>query len=142
MLKRIVLLFNISIKVVYLHSNTETNNNLKNNIMKAKVTKLAVKQSYNTILSLGYCDVQYLTYYQRTFGYSCGVYGWSCDYYDIDGVCLSTGYNPIGENVDYNLMRKFEAKAQKIVTDYNIKYDLKVKKVNKLLTEFINLSKQ
>ena len=109
--------------------------------MKAKVTKLAVKQSYNTILSLGYCDLQYLTYYQRPFGYSSGSCGWSCDYYDIDGVCLSTGYSPIGSNVDYNLMRKFEAKAQKIVTDYNIKYDLKVKKVNKLLTEFINISK-
>jgi hypothetical protein len=109
--------------------------------MKAKVTKTEVKNNFNSILSLGYCDVQYLTYFKRPFGYSCGVNGWSCDYYDIDGVCLSTGYSPIGSNVDYQLMIKFEKKAQKIVLDYNIKYDLKAKKVNKLLTEFINLSK-
>lgn len=109
--------------------------------MKAKLTKSAVKNNFNSILSLGYCDIQYLTYYKRPFGYSCGVYGWSCDYYEIENVCLSTGYSPIGENVDYNLMRKFEAKAQKIVIDYNINYDLKVKKVNKLLTEFINKAK-
>ena len=109
--------------------------------MKSQITKTAVKNNFNSILSLGYCDVQYLTYFQRPFGYSCGVNGWSCDYYDIDGVCLSTGYSPIGANVDYQLMIKFEKKAQKIVLDYNIKYDLKAKKVNKLLNEFINLSK-
>jgi hypothetical protein len=47
--------------------------------MKSKITKLAVKQNFSTILSLGYCDVQYLTYFKRPFGYSCGVNGWSCD---------------------------------------------------------------
>ena len=109
--------------------------------MKAKVTKAAVKNDFNSIISLGYCDIQYLTYFKRPFAYSCGVYGWSCDYYDIDGICLSTGYSPIGKNANYELMRKYEAKAQKLVTDYTINYDLKAKKVNKLLTEFINLSK-
>lgn len=109
--------------------------------MKTKVTKSAVKNNFNIILSIGYCDLQYLTYYQRPFAYSAGVYGWSCDYYDINGVCLCTGYSPIGSDVDYKLMRKYEAKAEKIVLDYNIKYELKVKKVNKLLTDFINLSK-
>jgi len=109
--------------------------------MKAKVTKTAVKNSFNTILSIGYCDIDNLTRYKNPFGYSSGVYGWACDYYDIEGVCLSTGYAPIGQNVDYKLVRKYEAKAQKLVTDYNINYDLKAKKVNKLLTEFINLSK-
>ena len=109
--------------------------------MKLKTTKNQVKNSFVNIVSIGYCDIQYLTYYKRPFGYSCGVYGWACDYYDIDGVCLSTGYSPIGKNANYELMRKYEAKAQKIVTDYNIKYELKVKKVNKLLIDFINKSK-
>jgi hypothetical protein len=109
--------------------------------MKLKTTKNQVKNNFNTILSIGYCDIQYLTYYKRPFAYSCGVYGWSCDYYEIENVCLSTGYSPIGQNVDYNLMRKYEAKAQKIVTDYNVNYDIKVKKVNKILIEFINKAK-
>jgi hypothetical protein len=109
--------------------------------MKTKVTKTAVKNSFNTILSIGYCDLQYLTYYKRAFAYSCGVYGWSCDYYDIDGVCLSTGYDPIGQNVDYKLVRKYEAKAQKISLDYNLDYKIREKRVNKLLIEFINKAK-
>jgi hypothetical protein len=109
--------------------------------MKAKVTKSSVKQSFNNILSFGYCDIDYLTKYKNPFAYSCGVNGWACDYYDIEGVCLSTGYSPIGSDVDYKLLRKYELKAQKIVTNYDMKYDLKVKKVNKLLIEFINKTK-
>lgn len=109
--------------------------------MKLKTTKTAIKNSFNSILSLGYCDIQYLTYYKRPFAYSCGVYGWSCDYYEIENVCLSTGYAPIGQNVDYKLVRKYEAKAQKISLDYNIDYKIRERKVNKLLIEFINKAK-
>ena len=109
--------------------------------MKSKVTKTAVKNDFNTILSLGYCDIQYLTYYKRPFAYSCGVYGWSCDYYDVDNVCLSTGYSPIGKNVDYKVLRSYELKAQKIVNDYAIDYKVREKRVNKLLTDFINKCK-
>jgi len=109
--------------------------------MKLKTTKNQVKNSFVNILSIGYCGIQYLTYFKSPFAYSCGVYGWSCDYYNIDGVCISTGYSPIGQNVDYNLMRKYEAKAQKIVNDYNLDYKIRSKKVNKLLTEFVNKCK-
>jgi hypothetical protein len=109
--------------------------------MKTKVTKSSVKNSFNTILSLGYCDIDNLTRYKNPFAYSCGVCGWSCDYYDIEGVCLSTGYDPIGQNVDYKLVRKYEAKAQKISLDYNLDYKIREKRVNKLLIEFINKAK-
>lgn len=109
--------------------------------MKLKTTKNQVKNSFVNILSIGYCDIQYLTYFKTPFAYSCGVYGWSCDYYNIDGVCLSTGYSPIGKNIDYKLLRKYEDKAQKIVNDYNLDYKIRSKKVNKLLTEFVNKCK-
>ena len=105
--------------------------------MKLKTTKTQIKNNFNTIISIGYCNVQYLTYYKNPFAYSSGVNGWACDYYEIENVCLSTGYNPIGQNVDYNLVRKYELKAQKIVLDYNINYKIKEKKFNKLLIEFI-----
>ena len=106
--------------------------------MKLKTTKNQVKNSFVNILSLGYCDIDNLTRYKNPFAYSSGVYGWSCDYYNIDGVCLSTGYDPIGQNVDYKLVRKYEAKAQKICLDYNLDYKIREKRVNKLLIEFIN----
>lgn len=105
--------------------------------MKLKTTKSQIKKSFTNIVSVGYCDIQYLTCYKRPFAYSSGICGWSCDYYDVDNVCLSTGYSPIGQNAPYELIKKYEIKAQKIVTNYNISYNIKVKKVNKLLNEFI-----
>ena len=105
--------------------------------MKLKTTKAQIKNNFINIYSIGYCDIQYLTYYKNPFAYSSGVCGWACDYYEIENVCLSTGYNPIGKNVDYNTLRKYELKAQKIVLDYNIDYKTREKKTNKLLIEFI-----
>ena len=105
--------------------------------MKLKTTKTQIKNNFNTIVSIGYCGIQYLTYFKNPFAYSSGSCGWSCDYYEIENVCLSTGYNPIGQNIDYNLIRKYELKAQKIVLDYNTNYEIREKKVNKLLIEFI-----
>jgi hypothetical protein len=108
--------------------------------MKLKTTKTQIKNNFVNIISIGYCGIQYLTYYKNPFAYSSGIYGWCCDYYDINNICISTGYSPIGENVDYKLIKKYELKAQKIVKDYNIDYNLKVKKVNKLLLELVKKS--
>lgn len=83
--------------------------------MKLRTTKKEVREGYHKILSIGYCDAQYLLKYSRPFGYSAGVYGWACDYYDIDGICISTGYSPIADKNmrhDYNLVREYEEKAR------------------------------
>lgn len=82
--------------------------------MKLKATKSEIKSGYYRILSIGYCDAQYLLKYKNAFGYSAGVYGWACDYYDIDGVCISTGYSPLADKNmkhDYKLVREYEQKA-------------------------------
>lgn len=109
--------------------------------MKLKTTKTQIKNNFKNIYSIGYCDIQYLTYYKNPFAYSSGVYGWACDYYEIENVCLSTGYNPIGQNIDYKILRKYELKAQKIVLDYTLEHETKQKKLNKILKDFINLIK-
>lgn len=106
--------------------------------MKLLATKKQIKNSYSKIISVGYCNIQYLTKYKNPFAYSKSLYGWSCDYYEFNNVCLSTGYSPIGEIVSYNLVTEYELKASKIINDYNISYDLKETKVNELLNEFIN----
>lgn len=105
--------------------------------MKFKTTKKQINNNFNTILSIGYCEAQFLTYFKSPFAYSAGLYGWVCDYYQLDNICISTGYNPIGQNVDYKILRNYEARASKIINNYELKYELKVKKVNKLLNEFI-----
>lgn len=111
--------------------------------MKTLTTKKQVKNYYSNIYSIGYCDAQFLLEGVSPFAYSKGVYGWACDYYDVEGICISTGYNPIGENVNYDLIRKYDNKAKTIFDNYNIDYQKRKNKVNKLLIKFINeLKKQ
>ena len=106
--------------------------------MKVKTTKKSVKNAFINVYSIGYCNAQNLLQGISPFAYSSGNYGWSCDYYEIEGICISTGYNPIGENVNYDLVRKYDKKAKTILDNYNIDYQKRKNKVNKLLTKFIN----
>ena len=99
--------------------------------MKFKTTKKNIRDGYYNIISVGYCELQSLLNYESPIAYSSGSYGWYCDYYDIDGVCICTGYSPIGNQnswADYDLVREYEKKAQDVYT--------KVDKT-KLLNEFI-----
>jgi hypothetical protein len=106
--------------------------------MKLKATKKQIKENYFKIHKIGYCEAQHLLYFKNPFAYSCGVYGWSCDYYAIGNVCISTGYSPIGTDVDYKLLREYDDKASKIINNYDIEYQDRVQQVNDLLNEFIS----
>lgn len=106
--------------------------------MKIKTTKKQIKDYYNKIYSIGYCNAQYLLQGISPFAYSKGVYGWSCDYYEIDNICISTGYNTIGEVINYDLVKKYDDKAKHVLNNYNIDYQKRKNKVNKLLIKFIN----
>lgn len=110
--------------------------------MKSKVTKSQVKESFTTIISIGYCNIQYLTSFKNPFAYSSEKKRWSCDYYEVENTCLSTGYSPIGKNVDSKLIAKYEGKANKIINNYDLDYKLKEKRVNKLLVEFVKKCKE
>ena len=106
--------------------------------MKTQVTKKQVRENFNTILSIGYCDAQYLLYFKTPFAYSAGVYGWRCDYYQVGNVCISTGYAPIGTPVNYSLLEELESKARLLLKDYKLSYSDKEKQLNELLNELIN----
>ena len=106
--------------------------------MKVKTTKKSVKNAFINIYKIGYCDAQYLLEGVNPFAYSSGKYGWACDYYEIEGICISTGYNPIGEWVNYDLLRKYDKKASEIISNYDLDYQKRKNKVNKLLVKFIN----
>jgi hypothetical protein len=106
--------------------------------MKAQVTKKQIRENFYSILSIGYCDAQYLLYFKNPFAYSSGVNGWSCDYFQIDNICISTGYAPIGTPVNYSLLRELEGKATKIVHDYNLSSSDKEKQLNELIKELMD----
>lgn len=64
--------------------------------MKLKVSKKEIKEGFENIIRLGYGTIQHLLFYVSADYYSCGVNGWSCDYYKIDNdTIISTGYSPI-----------------------------------------------
>lgn len=112
--------------------------------MKYKTTKTSVKNGYYHIIGISYCKAQNLLHYQNPVAYSAGVYGWSCDYYDIDNTCISTGYNYIDNmntKYDYETLLNYDNKACKIICDNSIKWEDKRIMVNKLLNEFIKVCK-
>lgn len=85
---------------------------------KIKATKAEMRQNYQ-IVSIGYCDAQHLLNYKHPFAYTCGINGWGADYYDIEGVLISTGYDPIASKrvkCDYEVVKKFEALAKEANT--------------------------
>ena len=81
--------------------------------MKLKTTKKQIRESAYQLYAVGYCELDSLLVYQSPFAYSSGVYGWSCDYYNLDGVIISTGYSPIGESIAYDLQKKYNNLAKK-----------------------------
>lgn len=108
---------------------------------KFKTTKKAMKNEYNRIVKIGYCDAQYLLNYETPIAYSTRAEGWACDYYDIDGVLISTGYAPLDDRnmkYDYNLIREYDQKARDIIYNYDKKYEEQKEEVTQLLKEFIN----
>lgn len=108
--------------------------------MKCKTTAKAIRENYGSrILSIGYCNAQALLRYETPFAYSSGVYGWNCDYYDIDGVCISTGCRPIGRSVDHIALKSYESTANTVIRMFDSWEDLEVrqKEIRKHLRAFI-----
>jgi len=97
---------------------------------KIRATRKEMQQNYQ-IASIGYCDAQYLLKYESPVAYTAGINGWQADYYDIDGVVISTGYNPIAEKnikCDYKTIKHYDNQAR----GANTKEEIDV-----LLKEFI-----
>lgn len=110
--------------------------------MKYKTTAKAIRECYpvNMRLSIGYCDAQYLLKCEDASAYTCGVYGWNFDVYEVDGVAICTGYRgmPKGVDYDYKVLDEYEKKAREIYSDYHTPYEEREKAVKALLREFVN----
>ena len=105
--------------------------------MKFKATKKEIKNHYGeSVFAVGYCGAVELLRGCDAFAYSAGVYGWCCDYYNIDGVIICTGYNTIGKNAN-QITSKYEKKASKISCDYSMKWQEKEKKIKKIRDKWI-----
>lgn len=106
--------------------------------MKLKTTKKAMKENTHpdNLISIGYCGAQYLLNSRQPFAYSAGANGWACDYYELEaGVIISTGYSPIGRQVDVRTLRKYEAQACNAWSSGD--YDSRCRKVERILKAFV-----
>lgn len=65
--------------------------------MKYKTTKKDVMERMWTFYC-GYCEYQDILDYLEENAYTCGVYGWNADIYEMrDNMAIVTGYRPFGE---------------------------------------------
>lgn len=70
------------------------------------------------------------------FAYTCGVYGWNFDAYEVAGVLLCSGYRGmIGPRLPF--ARKYEEKAKKIYNDFSIRWTDKQKKARRVWRAFV-----
>jgi hypothetical protein len=108
--------------------------------MKFKVSKKEMNRNYSRIISIGYCNAYWLLKYKEPIAYSTRAEGWSCDYYDVDGVLISTGYAPLSSkntHSNYDIVQRYNKQAEKIACDYALSYEDRANRVNALLKEYI-----
>lgn len=99
---------------------------------KIQCSKKEMREN-NFVVSCGYCNAQNLMRYEQPVAYSVGIYGWACDYYDMGGFVMSTGYSPIGASVN-EIVRKYDAKAAKLLDAVRYDYE-KGRKICRRLIE-------
>ena len=106
--------------------------------MKFKTTKKQINQNFNRVISIGYCDAQYLLQRKNPIAYNAGYYGWNCDIYDVNGVAIVTGYRPFGNiRPDCETIKKYEDEARKICGNRWGNYQNMLDQIDKLLNQFI-----
>lgn len=108
--------------------------------MKFKTTSKAIKNGYTNVKCAGYCDLQHLLYFEQPIAYTCGVYGWNYDVYNINGVTICTGYRGMpGERLEQ--IREYNERAQKILSWEDTRpFEEKRAAITNLLKEFCILN--
>lgn len=78
--------------------------------MKYKTTRKAIVAGCQNIRSAGYYDLADLLRNHEPVAYTCGIYGWNFDVFEVYGVTICTGYrNMPGKRL--NGIRKYEKKS-------------------------------
>lgn len=112
--------------------------------MKYKTTKKQVNEGYNSVISVGYCNLQFLLQYHNPEAYTTRSEGWAADIYDLDrygygGVAIVTGYAPFGNNrPEYAKVLQYDNEARAIVQNYDMEYPEKLEAIRKLMQQFIS----
>ena len=105
--------------------------------MKFETTQKYMRNLWGSDLySVGYCGAYYLLWGLEPVAYNAGVYGWNCDYYYVNGICICTGYRPHGKST-IGKTDEYETKAKAIVDNFDIPYVDKMEQVTEIRNEWI-----
>ena len=103
--------------------------------MKFKTTRRAVVEGSARLVSAGYCDLSTLLRNHAPVAYTCGVYGWNFDVYEVYGLTICTGYRNM-PGARARGIREYESAARAIMGDPNRTWAEKDAHVEELLREF------
>lgn len=98
-----------------------------------------VNGSYN-VKCAGYCDLSHLLNNHSPIAYTCGVYGWNFDVYEVYGVTICTGYRNM-PGARLQKISEYEEKARAILSwEDKRPFEEKQIAVENLLKEFCKLN--
>ena len=104
--------------------------------MKKEMSKKEIRNTNAKIIRVPYCAIQFLLSTETEFAYSTRREGWACDYYMIPrGICVSTGYAPIGKHVDYDFLHQYDNAAREICNE-TWEWDKRKRRLDALLADF------
>ena len=105
--------------------------------MSFKTTRKSIVNSTASkdLLSIGYCGLATLLKNHSPIAYTCGVYGWNFDVYNVYGKTICTGYrNMPGRKA--NNEAAYEEKARAISDNYDLSWKERRDRIELLLKEF------
>jgi len=106
--------------------------------MKYRTTAKTIRNASDPKLALCYCSAQYLLRNHQPTAYTCGVYGWNFDVYEVDGVTICMGYRGmVGRTPDWALLSSYEHQARSIWEDSGYSYEDRAAAVEELLREWL-----
>lgn len=98
--------------------------------MKYKTTAKAVKNGCPNVKCAGYCELQNLLKNHEPNAYTCGIYGWNFDVYEVYSVTICTGVRGM-PGARLQCVKEYEQKARAAETP---------EQVERLLQEFCKLN--
>ena len=107
---------------------------------KVRTTQKAIKEVYQNVITVGYCNLQSLLdfFYDKERYYTVRKEGWASDIYDFGTVAISTGYAPFGNiRIDYEVLRHYDEIGKKLKYDSVLTWQAKKKKAKELIEKMI-----
>lgn len=106
--------------------------------MSERTTKSKVYATHENVISVGYCNLQNMLYYQKISSHTERRDGWGADVYSIGTNAIVTGYAPFGNvKPGYTMTHKYDLEAEKILHNYNLSYETKLEALWDLIQKFI-----